>query len=262
MSKCTDDEVPKINVQSFPSSYGSMVMPVPNWIHELLLTAGNLMALKCFEQLFKIHICTSLSAKGDFCTWLQQIYGWSHHPDNALVHHSHTSREKRTPLWECYLVITDQNLTPFNTNVLNCVSSHQTKNEAWRSGAWYHYVQLDHGLLNHRQTTPNFFSQDSWTQVVPQGCVFTPLLPSLFMHDCITKYSSNNIFQYADWWHQSFWLRHHCLGSQGVLRIAKIITVNRWQPYKTSTRHNAWAKQTSSGTQSVFQIAVWHTLLE
>lgn len=33
---------------------------------------------------------------------------------------------------------------------------------------------------------------------VPQGCVLSPLLYSLFTHDCIPKYGSNAIIKFAD----------------------------------------------------------------
>jgi hypothetical protein len=33
---------------------------------------------------------------------------------------------------------------------------------------------------------------------VPQGCVFSPLLYSLFTHDCVGMYASNSITKFAD----------------------------------------------------------------
>jgi hypothetical protein len=32
----------------------------------------------------------------------------------------------------------------------------------------------------------------------PQGCVFSPLLYSLFTHDCVTMHTSNSIIKFAD----------------------------------------------------------------
>jgi hypothetical protein len=32
----------------------------------------------------------------------------------------------------------------------------------------------------------------------PQGCVLSPLLYSLFTHDCVAKYASNSIIKFAD----------------------------------------------------------------
>ena len=34
--------------------------------------------------------------------------------------------------------------------------------------------------------------------VAPQGCVLTPLLYSLFTHDCVDKHDSNTISNFAD----------------------------------------------------------------
>jgi hypothetical protein len=32
----------------------------------------------------------------------------------------------------------------------------------------------------------------------PQGCVFSPLLYSLFIHDCVAMHTSNSIIKFAD----------------------------------------------------------------
>ena len=32
----------------------------------------------------------------------------------------------------------------------------------------------------------------------PQGCVFSPLLYSLFTHDCVAMHASNSIIKFAD----------------------------------------------------------------
>jgi hypothetical protein len=32
----------------------------------------------------------------------------------------------------------------------------------------------------------------------PQGCVLSPLLYSLFTHDCVAKHDSNTIIKFAD----------------------------------------------------------------
>ena len=36
------------------------------------------------------------------------------------------------------------------------------------------------------------------TTGAPQGCVLSPLLYSLFTHDCVAKHDSNTIIKFAD----------------------------------------------------------------
>ena len=42
-----------------------------------------------------------------------------------------------------------------------------------------------------------------WTLITgaPQGCVLSPLLYSLFIHDCVATHSSNTIVKFAEWRH-------------------------------------------------------------
>ena len=35
--------------------------------------------------------------------------------------------------------------------------------------------------------------------MAPQGCVLSPLLYSLFTHDCMARYDSNTIIKFADY---------------------------------------------------------------
>lgn len=149
-------------------SYGSVVMSVPSWNNELLLTtlAYNLMAFKkarynhttTFKEVHHclnsshlisrinlyqpvaptttimrcleqlIKIHTWKSAIRDHCLLLQQICGWSQCLQDALVHHSYTATEETILIWGSHLVTTDQNWTPFSANVF--VSSCQTNNTA------------------------------------------------------------------------------------------------------------------------------------
>ena len=44
----------------------------------------------------------------------------------------------------------------------------------------------------------NFFTMLILNTGAPQGCVRTPLLYSLFTHDCVAMHASNSIIKFAD----------------------------------------------------------------
>ncbi|KAI4874761.1 hypothetical protein NFI96_005250 [Prochilodus magdalenae] len=150
--------------------------------------------MKCFKRLVKTHICTSLPGTMDPH---QIAYCSNRSTDDALaltVHSalSHLDR-KNTDVRMLFIDFS----SAFNTIIPAKLIPKLTD-----LGLNSH---LCNGVLDFLTGRPQvvrvghrFSSTLTLSTGAPQGCVLSPLLYSLFTHDCVARHTSNTIFKFAD----------------------------------------------------------------
>ncbi len=176
----------------FPTSFKkSVIIPVPknskpsclNDYHPVALTST---VMKVFERLLKNHICSSNPAILDP---LQFAYRPNRSTDDAIsqVLHSGTHIDSKNGNYVRLLFIDYS--SAFNTIV-------PTKLAVKLSD-----LAITSSLCARPQVVKvGQFTSNSITLNVgaPQGCVLSPLLYSLYTHDCVSSHSSTSIVKFAD----------------------------------------------------------------
>ncbi len=149
---------------------------------------------KCFEKLIKTHICSVLPASLDP---LQFTYRSNRSTDDAIAFTLHTALShldsKNTHVRMLFLDYS----SAFNTIVpTRLVMKLQTLGLNESLSSWI----LD--FLSGRRQVVRMGNITSSALVLntgaPQGCVLSPLLYSLYTHDCTATHSSNVIVKFAD----------------------------------------------------------------
>ncbi len=161
------------------------------------MTGGPLLwhpSSKCFEKLFRDYICSVLPASLDP---LQFAYCSNHSTDDAIAFTLHTAlsqlENKNT-----YVRMLFVDYSPvFNTIVpATLVAKLQTLGLNRSLCSWI----LD--FLTGRSQVVRMGNNTSSPLILntgaPQGCVLSPLLYSLYTHDCTSTHSCNVIVKYAD----------------------------------------------------------------
>ncbi len=182
-----------------PTSFKkSVIIPVPKNSKPSCLNDYRPVALtvmKVFERLLKKHICSSIPVTLDP---LQFAYRPNRSTDDAIsqVLHSSLTHIDSTNGNYVRLLFIDYS-SAFNTIV-------PTKLAVKLSdlGITSSLCDWIHGFLTARPQVVKVgqFTSNSITLNVgaPQGCVLSPLLYSLYTHDCLTSHSSTSIIKFPD----------------------------------------------------------------
>ncbi len=177
----------------------STIVPIPKKNKITCLNDWRPVALtpifsKCFEKLVREHICSVLPASLDP---LQFAYRSNHSTDDAIAFTLHTAlshlENKNTYV---RMLFVDYS-SAFNTIVpATLVAKLQTLGLNRSLCSWI----LD--FLTGRSQVVRMGNNTSSPLILntgaPQGCVLSPLLYSLYTHDCTAAHSSNVIVKFAD----------------------------------------------------------------
>jgi hypothetical protein len=170
------------------------IVPVPKntqatCLNDYTPVALRSVAMKCFERLVMAHINNIIPETLDS---LQFAYRQNRSTDDAISIVLHTARshlDKRNTHVEMLFID--------YSSVLNTIvhSKLITKLRILRLNTSLCNWILD--FLTGRPQVGRVGSNTSAT-LIPQGCMFSPLLYSLFTHDCMARYGSNSIIKFAD----------------------------------------------------------------
>ncbi|KAI3370924.1 hypothetical protein L3Q82_023481 [Scortum barcoo] len=158
--------------------------------------------MKCFERLVKSFITSSLP---DSLDPLQFAYRPNRSTEDAIALTLHTALshlDQRDTYVRCCSLTTVQHSTPL------CPSKLVTKlRDLGLNSALCDWIL---NFLMGRPQAVRMVSTTSSTLTLntgaPQGCVLSPLLYSLFTHDCVATHSSNTIVIFADDMTDCHWL--------------------------------------------------------
>ncbi len=178
----------------------SVIIPVPknskpSCLNDYRPVALTSTVMKVFERLLKKHICSSIPA-----TWdpLQFAYRPNRSTDDAIsqvLHSSLTHIDSKNGNYVRLLFIDYS--SAFNTIV-------PTKLAVKLSDLGLNTSLCDwiQNFLTARTQVVKVgqFTSNSITLNIgaPQGCVLSPLLYSLYTHDCVSSHSSTSIIKFAD----------------------------------------------------------------
>ncbi len=148
---------------------------------------------KCFEKLIRDHICSVLAAS---LGPLQFTYCNNCSTDDAITFTLHTAlshlNKRNTYLRKLFVDYS----SAFNTIVSKLVVKLRALGLSNSLCSWI----LDF-LTGRRQVVrvgSNISSPLTRNTRAPQGCVLSPLLYSLYTHDCVATHSSNIIVKFTD----------------------------------------------------------------
>ncbi len=149
---------------------------------------------KCFEKLIRDHICSVLPASLDP---LQFTYCSNRFTDDAIVFTLHTALshlDKRNTYVRMLFV---DYSSPFNTIVPSKLVV-----KLWALALNNSLCSLILDFLTGRwqvvRVGSNISSPLTLNTGAPQGCVLSPLLYSLYTHECVATHSSNVIMKFTD----------------------------------------------------------------
>ncbi|KAI4891147.1 hypothetical protein NFI96_023786, partial [Prochilodus magdalenae] len=150
--------------------------------------------MKCFERLVKTHICSSLPATMDPH---QFAYRSNRSTDDAIaltVHSALTHLDRKSTYVRTLFI---DYSSAFNTIIPAKLIPKLTD-----LGLNSHLCNWVLDFLTGRTQVVRVGNSFSFTLTLstgaPQGCVLSPLLYSLFTHDCVARHTSNTIFKFAD----------------------------------------------------------------
>ncbi len=164
----------------------STIVPIPKKNKITCLNDWRPVALtpifsKCFEKLVRDYICSVLPASLDP---LQFAYRSNHSIDDAIAFTLHTALSHLENKYTYVRMLYMDYSSAFNTIVPATL-----------------VVKLQTLGLNRSQVVRmgnNTSSPLTLNTGAPQGCVLSPLLYSLYTHDCTATHSSNVIVKFAD----------------------------------------------------------------
>ncbi len=184
-----------------PTSFKkSIIIPVPknnkpSCLNDYRPVALTSIVMKVFERLVKSHICSSIPVTLDP---LQFAYRPNRSTDDAISHilHSSLTHIDSSNGNFARLLFIDYS-SAFNTIVPIKLASKLTV--LGLNSSLCDWIQ---DFLTGRPQVVKVgqFTSNSITLNVgaPQGCVLSPLLYSLYTHDCVSSHSSTSIIKFAD----------------------------------------------------------------
>ncbi len=184
-----------------PTSFKkSVIIPVPknnkpSCLNDYRPVALTSIVMKVFERLVKSHICSSIPVTLDP---LQFAYRPIRSTDDAISHILHSSLTHIDSSNGNYvrLLFIDYS-SAFNTIVPIKLASKLT--DLGLNSSLCNWIQ-DFLTSRPQVVKVGQFISNSITLNVgaPQGCVLSPLLYSLYTHDCVSSHSSTPIIKFAD----------------------------------------------------------------
>ncbi len=178
----------------------SVIIPVPknskpSCLNDYRPVALTSIVMKVFERLLKNHICSSIPVTLDP---LQFAYRPNRSTDDAIsqvLHSSLTNIDSKNSNYVRLLFIDYS--SAFNTIVP--IKLAVKLSDLCLNSSLCDWIQ---DFLTGRPQVVKMgqFTSNSITLNVgaPQGCVLSPLLYSLYTHDCVSSHSSTSIFKFAD----------------------------------------------------------------
>uniref|UniRef100_A0A8K9V2X2 Reverse transcriptase domain-containing protein n=1 Tax=Oncorhynchus mykiss TaxID=8022 RepID=A0A8K9V2X2_ONCMY len=150
--------------------------------------------MKCFERLVKDHITSTLP---DTLDPLQFVYRPNRSTDDSIattLHTALTHLDKRNT--NVRILFIDYS-SAFNTIVpFKLVTKLKTLDLDPALCNWV--LDFRTGRLQVVRVGNNISTPLILNTGAPQGCVLSPLLYSLFTHDCVAMHASNSIFKFVD----------------------------------------------------------------
>ena len=178
----------------------STIVPVPKkstpaCLNDYRPVALTSIAMKCFEGLVKGYICSSLPPTLDP---LQFAYRPNRSTEDAIAHVLHTAAshlDKRQGNYVRMLFID-------YSSAFNTIVPSKLVGKLRDLGLNYDLCQWVLDFLTGRPQVVRAGNCTSSSITLntgaPQGCVLSPLLYSLYTHDCVAKHNSNTIIKFAD----------------------------------------------------------------
>ncbi len=178
----------------------SVIIPVPknskpSWLNDYRPVALTSTVMKVFERLLKNHICSSIPAT---LNPLQFAYRPNRSTDDAIsqvLHSSLTHNDSKNGNYVRLLFIDYS--SAFNTIVPTKLAVKLS--DLGITSSLCDWIQ---DFLTGRPQVVKVgqFTSNSITLNIgaPQGCVLSPLLYSLYTHDCVSSHSSTSIITFAD----------------------------------------------------------------
>ncbi len=149
---------------------------------------------KCFEKLIRDYICSVLPAS---LNPLQFAYRSNRSTDNAIAFTLHTALSHLENKNAYVRMLFVDYSSAFNTIVpATLVAKLQTLGLNRSLCSWI--LDFLTGRSQVVRMGNNTSSPLTLNTGAPQGCVLSPLLYSLYTHDCAATHSSNVIFKFAD----------------------------------------------------------------
>ncbi len=184
-----------------PTSFKkSVIIPVPNnskpsCLNDYRPVALTSTVMKVFERLLKKHICSSIPATLDP---LQFAYRPNRPTDDAIsqvLHSSLTHIDSKNGNYVRLLFIDYS--SAFNTIVPTKLAVKLS--DLGLNTSLCDWIQ-DFLTARPQVVKVGQFTTNSITLNIgaPQGCVLSPLLYSLYTHDCVSSHSSTSIVKFAD----------------------------------------------------------------
>ncbi len=184
-----------------PTSFKkSIIIPVPknskpSCLNDYRPVALTSTVMKVFERLLKKHICSSIPATLDP---LQFAYRPNRSTDDAIsqiLHSSLTHIDSKNGKYVRLLFIDYS--SAFNTRVPTKLAVKLS--DLGLNTSLCDWIQ-DFLTVRPQVVKVGQFTSNSITLNIgaPQGCVLSPLLYSLYTHDCVSSHSSTSIVKFAD----------------------------------------------------------------
>ncbi len=182
-----------------PTSFKkSVIIPVPknskpSCLNDYRPVALTSTVMKVFERLLKKHICSSIPATLDP---LQFAYRPNRSTDDAISQHSSLTHIDSTNGNYVRLLFIDYS-SAFNTIVPTKLAVKLS--DLSLNTSLCDWIQ-DFLTARPQVVKVGPFASNSITLNIgaPQGCVLSPLLYSLYTHDCVSSHSSTSIVKFAD----------------------------------------------------------------